>query len=575
MANILIVEQDLVAVRAIKGILARGGHRIAFTTSIKSSWKFLERNVIVDIIFMDLKFGTDKGWDLIAKIRASPIMNGIPIVVYTSIIDKTIIHKVLTLGVQNYLLKPYAPEKIFEEINKARRKDWIDNICPSRSQQNQVSCVNALKHKAVIKQIQVLISKNRNTINGLTFNPNLEPVENFIKELKKLSEMIICSMVLKLIKPIQDAIKEEDLKAVETTAEPLFFIPPLIEHQLNNRYIPPGFNGFKEDTPISYQEKGKTINAWQGKSVGNSSPYLSRKEIIDSITRMSSFPIIDSVVASYQMALRGIEIDIPVIYDLVEHDGNLACQILRYASLSREERLHGFEDPLMIIQFLGSKNLRSVVSNVQKVRDELIGHEKFTWTGFWMHQMGTAVLAREIIEQMEVEGQNMRAFWAGIVHDIGKSILCFLYPLGYKTALNYSAKTKIPLFDVEQRIFRLNHEEAGVTLMRASNMPTLFENAVLHHSNPEGCPEIDKPAIAAVSLANFICTRYNIGYSGNNTIFNYSELRSQPGYKVLREYSYPGFNWIFLERYLERKTTHLRSELIGKASRIGKPTIKI
>lgn len=126
MANILLLDTDEIAYLAMQGVLLRGHHRFARVETVKEAWDFVRHNVRVDLVFVELRLKEGEGLDLIERLKADPLLQGVPIVVYTAHASRETVKRSLQLHVQNFLLKPYNDEHIFAVIAKAAANPWYD-----------------------------------------------------------------------------------------------------------------------------------------------------------------------------------------------------------------------------------------------------------------------------------------------------------------------------------------------------------------------------------------------------------------------------------------------------------------
>ena len=88
MAHILLVDPSDMARKAMKGALARGGHRLATVGTVAEAWDFLRRNVGVDLVFLELKLEGENGLALVENLRGSVFLKLMPVVIYTATADR-------------------------------------------------------------------------------------------------------------------------------------------------------------------------------------------------------------------------------------------------------------------------------------------------------------------------------------------------------------------------------------------------------------------------------------------------------------------------------------------------------
>ena len=112
MAHILLVDPSEIAGKAMRGALARGGHRLAVVGTVAEAWEFLRRNVAVDLVFLELKLEGESGMSVVENLRANVFLKLMPVVIYTATADRVAVKKAMELKVQNFIIKPYLDQQI-------------------------------------------------------------------------------------------------------------------------------------------------------------------------------------------------------------------------------------------------------------------------------------------------------------------------------------------------------------------------------------------------------------------------------------------------------------------------------
>jgi len=98
----------------------------------------------------------------------------------------------------------------------------------------------------------------------------------------------------------------------------------------------------------------------------------------------------------------------------------------------------------------------------------------------WRHSVLTAFNSRFIAES---GGQDSNlAFTAGLLHDIGKMVLCQVTPSG--PPVNFQAVTTAVSLANEQAVYGFNHPEIGGALLERWRLPTELAVSVRFHQDP-------------------------------------------------------------------------------------------
>lgn len=117
--KILIAEDNITNRIIVEKFLAKTGVEFDFVENGEMVLDKLERKVY-DLILMDLQMPVMDGYTATIKIRSSPdpYFRQIPIVALTSDAFLDIKDKTLSIGMDDYLSKPFRPRDLFEIINK-------------------------------------------------------------------------------------------------------------------------------------------------------------------------------------------------------------------------------------------------------------------------------------------------------------------------------------------------------------------------------------------------------------------------------------------------------------------------
>jgi putative nucleotidyltransferase with HDIG domain len=122
--------------------------------------------------------------------------------------------------------------------------------------------------------------------------------------------------------------------------------------------------------------------------------------------------------------------------------------------------------------------------------------------GLWSHSLGTA-LGAEYLAEIESYGNFLpsTAFTAGLLHDIGKSVISkVLTPKARTDIRGKIAGESLSRVEAEKAVLGADHCEVGACLLKRWSLPELIVEAVADHHSP-----VLKPAIqlsAVVYLAN-------------------------------------------------------------------------
>ncbi|MGD9731874.1 MAG: HDOD domain-containing protein [Desulfamplus sp.] len=132
----------------------------------------------------------------------------------------------------------------------------------------------------------------------------------------------------------------------------------------------------------------------------------------------------------------------------------------------------------------------------------------------WIHSIGCATAAKEIAARIHPEIAG-KIFIPGLLHDMGKVILSIYFKDDYRNVRALAMEQQVPLFRVERTVFDLDHAVLSGLLMKRWQFPDHILYPSRYHHNPSACPTAYREYALIINLANYLCHKANIGYSGN------------------------------------------------------------
>lgn len=122
--QILLVEDDSKLRELLKELLENKGYLVFDSGNIKKAKEILKAKSI-DIILLDIMLPDMNGFDFIKELRKR---SNISIIVLTARDTKEDMIQGLSLGADNYLIKPFEPEELFSQIKKILNKPQPQTI---------------------------------------------------------------------------------------------------------------------------------------------------------------------------------------------------------------------------------------------------------------------------------------------------------------------------------------------------------------------------------------------------------------------------------------------------------------
>jgi len=208
------------------------------------------------------------------------------------------------------------------------------------------------------------------------------------------------------------------------------------------------------------------------------SPY----ELVSGVVRLVSLP---EVCIRVNEMLEDVRVSASDIGKVICQDTGLTARLLKIVNSA----FYGFpariETVSRAVTVIGLRELRGLVLAASAVEAfSKIPNDVLNMVKFWRHSVYCGVVAQLLAERCHVL-HSERLFVAGMLHDIGKLILCHRLP---KEMAEVTSRCKLEDrsdYDVEHEVFGFDHTEVGGELLKVWQMPKTLGQAVRHHHKPE------------------------------------------------------------------------------------------
>jgi len=118
MKKILLIEDDPLLCWLLEKILTKK-YDVTVMNDGKEAWSWLTSNNIPDIIVTDLKMPSLGGMELLENVTSDETLKSIPIIIHSGYEEAGKRKKCLDLGAFSYLVKPFEPEYLVSEVERA------------------------------------------------------------------------------------------------------------------------------------------------------------------------------------------------------------------------------------------------------------------------------------------------------------------------------------------------------------------------------------------------------------------------------------------------------------------------
>ena len=238
-------------------------------------------------------------------------------------------------------------------------------------------------------------------------------------------------------------------------------------------------------------------------------------EIKKALVKFKDLPALSDVVAKVMRIVANPFTSASDLNQVISFDQALTFKVLRLANSAYYGFPHEINTITQAVTILGFNTLRNLALSISVHKMLFSEKEKphFSHRDFWKHCVGTAVASRLLAKRIGYKSED-NAFTAGLLHDIGKSVLDKVMHEEFMKALQYSKQYEKPLWEAEQKFCGVTHTYVGGLLAEIWNLPTELKFAMEHHHDLEWNSDMDILA-AIVHAANEFCREGSVGSAGD------------------------------------------------------------
>jgi len=231
---------------------------------------------------------------------------------------------------------------------------------------------------------------------------------------------------------------------------------------------------------------------------------------------MEKVPAFPESVRRLLSLTSSLEYDPKDLVQVIRYDPVLTLKILKLVNSA----YFGLSKPIATIHhavvFLGVNTIKNLALSAATV-GVLPGSRAagFRSHAFWRHSLAVAVASKRIAREMgvgRIESEDY--FVAGLLHDVGKTVLACFFQKEFELSLQEAAKRNSPLHVQEREVFGLCHADIGGMLGEKWQLPARLDGSIRGHHGPfqsQGASEMS----CCVFLADLACRVLHIGSAGN------------------------------------------------------------
>lgn len=235
---------------------------------------------------------------------------------------------------------------------------------------------------------------------------------------------------------------------------------------------------------------------------------LSLKYIVDKVDDIQSLPII---ITNIIALADDPESNINHMEDLILMDQALTTKILRLANSTHygyARRISTISEATILLGFQAIKGIALASTVKPFLEEELEGYlleKNFLWT-----QSQTCAITSRFIARKVKYTNPEEAYIAGLLRDIGKTILNEHMKKEYKEILDKVEEEDISFLDGEREVLGFDHAEIGEKIAAKWSLPHNLVEAIGYHHTPD-LATLNPVLVSIVHIADAITMMMGVG----------------------------------------------------------------
>ncbi|MFH0726019.1 MAG: HDOD domain-containing protein [Pseudomonadota bacterium] len=271
--------------------------------------------------------------------------------------------------------------------------------------------------------------------------------------------------------------------------------------------------------------------------------------IVSKLNDVEALPVLPGIALKLFNILSDPDAMITALAKVIETDPSLTLKLLKVVNSA----FYGFSRKIGTVKeavvILGTDEIKNLAFGLSAAKTFQNVHFKgmANPNALWHHSIGTAIIAERLGRKVP-EYKDASAFTAGLIHDTGKIFLMEHFPKLYNDVCNTALKHKIPVVEMEEEKFELNHAVIGKVVATRWNLPDSLIQAIGSHHQPLVSSESSVlPAI--IGLSDYLYHRIDTASSPEGHVFP-TPFLTFGQYAVLKRV-FMGMNRAFLDKMVE------------------------
>lgn len=227
------------------------------------------------------------------------------------------------------------------------------------------------------------------------------------------------------------------------------------------------------------------------------------------VIELANLPTLPAILKKIAKMTESSDSSAAEVADVISTDQVLSAKVLKLVN----SPVYGFPGRISSVRhavvLLGFNVIKGLVLGTA-----VFGNIGKYGQGLWDHSLACALFSRRIANEIGIPDPE-EIMVAGLLHDLGKVVLCVLEPDDYEEAVRIAQDEHCHIREAERRVFTADHARVAGWIAREWHFPARLSIPVTYHHRPDLAKDFTQ-ITAVVHVANVLARA--VGYGFGSTL---------------------------------------------------------